>query len=470
MYKQPVMPAMLAMAALIAGCAVGPRYEAPQVAPIALASPEQARFAAEPSTAPWWSFFDDPALERLIAAALEHNHDVRQAYASLQGARAMYDERELDRYPAVTAQAAWRRGVQQQAMATGDPERKPFENFRAGFDAQWEIDLFGRLAHLAASAQAQADAARADLDRVRLAIAADVARYHYEYQGLQRRLDVARAQAESWRQTVRLVDASVRAGSGLREDLENARANLARSEAAIAPLWAASQETRYRLDVLLGRRPGETAAPADAGGQAPLVGRLPLGDVDALIRNRPDVVRAERLLAASTENEGAATADLYPRVSLGGFIGFFALRGGDLGGAARAFEVAPTVDWPAFRLGSARARLRAAHAQSTGAQARYEQTLLLAQEEVEGALTRLARQQERLAALARSAEHARAGLEIATRRYRAGAGPYLAVLENQRSYYQISQEATEAETASYVNAVALYKALGWGMGTDGGNS
>ena len=85
-------------------------------------------------------------------------------------------------------------------------------------------------------------------------------------------------------------------------------------------------------------------------------------------------------------------------------------------------------------------------------------------------MTRLARQQERLAALARSAEHARAGLEIATRRYRAGAGPYLAVLENQRSYYQISQEATEAETASYVNAVALYKALGWGMGTDGGNS
>jgi len=103
MYKQPVMPAMLAMAALIAGCAVGPRYEAPPVAPIALASPEQARFAAEPSTAPWWSFFDDPALERLIGAALEHNHDVRQAYASLQGARAMYDERELDRYPAVTA-------------------------------------------------------------------------------------------------------------------------------------------------------------------------------------------------------------------------------------------------------------------------------------------------------------------------------------------------------------------------------
>ncbi|MEK7944944.1 efflux transporter outer membrane subunit [Pigmentiphaga sp. YJ18] len=470
MYKQPVMPAMLAMAALIAGCAVGPRYEAPPVATITLASPEQARFAAESSTAPWWSFFDDPALERLIGAALEHNHDVRQAYASLQGARAMYDERELDRYPAVTAQAAGRRGVQQQAMATGDPARKPFESFRAGFDAQWEIDLFGRLAHLAASAQAQAEAARADLDRVRLAIAADVARYHYEYRGLQRRLDVARAQAESWRQTVRLVDASVRAGSGLREDLENARANLARSEAAIAPLWAASQEARYRLDVLLGRRPGETAVPADAGGQAPLVGRLPLGDVDALIRNRPDVVRAERLLAASTENEGAATADLYPRVSLGGFIGFFALRGGDLGGAARAFEVAPTVDWPAFRLGSARARLRAAQAQSIGAQARYEQTLLLAQEEVEGALTRLAHQQERLAALARSAAHARSGLEIATRRYRAGAGPYLAVLENQRSYYQISQEATEAETASYVNAVALYKALGWGVGAAGEKS
>jgi len=456
--------AVLAAVALAGGCAVGPRYAEPEVPKIELASAEKAQFSTvSVARSPWWSFFEDPELERLIGAALDGNHDVRQAYASLLAARAVFDERELDRYPAVTAQASYRRSIQQQATPGGDPERKPAETFRAGFDAQWEIDLFGRLAHLSRSAQANAEAAQAELDGMRLAIAADVARYHYEYLGLQRRLEVARAEAENWRRTVRLVQAGVEQGRGLREDLENARANLARSEAAIAPLLASAQETRYRLDVLLGRRPGETPVGQGMQRQAPLVGRLPLGDADFLIRRRPDVVRAERLLAASTEDVGAATADLYPRLSLGGFIGFFALRGGDLGSAARAFEVGPTVDWPAFRLGSARARLRASQARSAGASARYEQVLLQAQEEVERALTRLAREQERLAALAQSASHAQAALDIATRRYRLGAGPYLAVLENQRSYYQISQEAAQAETASYVNAVALYKALGWGM-------
>ena len=240
--------------------------------------------------------------------------------------------------------------------------------------------------------------------------------------------------------------------------------NLLRSEAAIPPLTTALESARYRLDVLRGEASGSGAPILDGGGAAPLAKNLPLGDVDRLILQRPDVVSAERQLAASTEDVGAATAELYPRLDLGGFIGFFALRSGDLGSASRAFELAPSVSWPAFRLGNVRARLRAVEAQSDAALARYQRSLLLAQEDVGNALNQLAEHQRRLVALVQSATHGANALEIANERYRAGAGSYLAVLENQRALYQIREELAQAETASFVNVIALYKALGWGSG------
>jgi multidrug efflux system outer membrane protein len=160
----------------------------------------------------------------------------------------------------------------------------------------------------------------------------------------------------------------------------------------------------------------------------------------------------------------APKTDLYPRLNLGGFIGFFALRGGDLGSASRAYELAPSVDWPAFRLGNVRARLRGSQAQAEGALARYQQSLLKAQEDVENALMRLAQDQTRLGTLLASAAHAEQAIDIASKRYRSGSGTYMAVLENQRAFFLIKKDVADAETASYLNAIALYKALGWGSG------
>lgn len=468
MKKYQAWIVILSAGTLLAGCAVGPQYAKPVTPPIALASKQTGEFNASVHLAPWWTFFDEQRLTQLISTALTHNHDIRQAQANLRSSRAVFDERSLDRLPTVTAQAGYQRGIAQQADANGKPERRLSETWRAGFDAQWEIDLFGRLNRLSQSAQARSEAAQAELDLIQLTIAADVARAYYEGQGLQRRLDVARAQAQSWRETLKLVQARVGLGSGSPEERENARANLLRSEAVIPPLAVALQQMRFRLDVLTGHRPGHTTVEANAPSPAPLARQLPLGDVDSLIRNRPDVVRAERMLAASTEDVGAATAELYPRLSLGGFIGFFALRGSDLGSASRAFEIAPSISWPALRLGSARARLHGSQALSDGALARYEQSLLQAQEDVEHAVTQLTQQQARLASLLQSATHGAAALNIAMKRYRAGSGNYMAVLENQRAMFEIRHELAQAETASYIHVIALYKALGWG--TDGSAS
>jgi multidrug efflux system outer membrane protein len=458
--------ATASLCAVLAGCAVGPRYATPEVPAITLASGENSQFsdaAPVPAPAPWWSFLDDAALAEAIERALAHNHDIRQAQANLRVSRALFDEQQLERTPAVTAQGGYQRGSEQRAGG-GAPQRSLSASWRAGFDVEWEIDLFGRLGHLAQSAQARADAAQADLALVRLTVAADVARHYYQGQGLQRRLALAQGQAESWRATLALLQSRLAAGNGALEAVESARAELARSEAALAPLATARDQAQFRLDVLTGQRPGHSPFAAQTLAPAPLARQLPLGDVDQLIRQRPDVVRAERLLAASTEDVGAATAELYPRLNLGAFVGFFALRGADAGLGTRAFALAPGISWPALRLGSARARLRGASALSEGALARYEQALLQAQEDVENAVTQLGRHQQQLGALLQSAAHAERALAIATRRYEAGAGSYLAVLENQRTLAALRQEAALAETASYLHVIALYKALGWGLG------
>lgn len=359
----------LAVGTGLAACSVGPDYQRPQSPPPRVASEHLGEFSGERREAPWWSFFDDPQLVRLVDQALARNHDIREARANLRSARALFDDRWLDQLPQVTSQAGYSRSIEQQLDYDGEPRRRLAESYRAGFDAQWEIDLFGRLGRLSDAALARAEAADADLRLVRLSIAADTARAYFEIQGYQRRLDVARAQVRSWRDTLELTRSSLQLGSGLPEDVENAQANLLRSEAAIPPLTTALESARYRLDVLRGEAPGSGAPILDGAAAAPLAKNLPLGDVDRLILQRPDVVSAERQLAASTEDVGAATAELYPRLDLGGFIGFFALRSGDLGSASRAFELAPSVSWPAFRLGNVRARLRAVEAQSDAAPA-----------------------------------------------------------------------------------------------------
>jgi len=463
---RPSRYAFSVLSLLLAGCAVSPAYVAPGTPKITLASPQQTQFKGADSSAsstPWWTFFDDAVLTQLITAALAHNLDIAQAQANLLAARAVFDERQLDRLPAVTGQAGWQRQLEQTTPDT----RSATAGTRIGLDAQWELDLFGRLGHISRSAQARAGAAQADLRQAQLVIAAEVARNYYQALGDQQHLALVQAQVDSWHATVTLVEARLAAGSGLPEERQNALANLARSEALLPPLQASLRQARYRLDVLSGQPPGATALALTVPAAAPLAGQLPLGDVNQLIRQRPDVVRAERLLAASSEDVGAATAELYPRLNLGGFIGLFALRGSSVFDAgARAFAIAPTISHPAFHLGSARARVRGTQAVAQGALARYEQAMLLAQEDVENAVTQLAENQTRLASLLQSARHGSAALQIASTRFQAGAGSYQAVLENQRALYDIRREALQSETASYTSAVALYQALGWGLNNE----
>ncbi|WP_165679762.1 TolC family protein, partial [Metapseudomonas otitidis] len=190
---------------------------------------------------------------------------------------------------------------------------------------------------------------------------------------------------------------------------------------------------------------------------------LPIGVPAELLRRRPDVAAAERRLAAATANVGVATADLFPRVSLSGFLGFTAGRGSQIGAsAARAWGVAPTISWAAFDLGSVRARLRGAEAEADGALASYEQQVLLALEESENAFSDYAKRQQRLVALVRQSEATRAAAEQAAVRYREGTVDFLVLLDAERERLAAEDAQAQAEVELYSGIVAIYKALGGG--------
>lgn len=459
--------AALALALVAAGCAVGPDYQKPQSAPVTLASPEQALFSNGQLQRDWWKQLQDPQLDRLIGLALERNHDIRIAQARLAESRAVLDEKGLDQLPTVTAGGRYERSLSQ-ANPGPEGERNLARSYRAGFDASWEIDLFGRLRRAAEGAAARSQAQAADLAQARIVVAAEVARNYFELRGAEQRLAVARANLRTQEDSLRVIQAMVSAGRGDEGDLASARAELATVQASVPQQAAARRLAQYRIAVLAGLRPAELGELDAARPQAPLAARLPIGDVGALLSRRPDVLAAERNMAAANADVGVATAELYPRIDLGGFLGFVALRGADFGNASsRAFSVSPGLSWPALHLPTALARKRAAQARSEGEVARYEQTVLRAVEELETALTGYGENQQRLGSLAQAAAQSGRAAELAQLRYKEGTTPYLTVLDAQRSLLRAQDAVAVAETASYTSLIALYKALGGGWQAPG---
>lgn len=455
--------ALLICSAWMTGCTVGPDYRATDEPAVQLTqSPDTALYSSTRVQQDWWRQFQDPQLDALIDQALSRNHDLRIAQARLLEARAVLDQRQLDQLPTVTASGAYSRSLSQ-----GNPgpsgERNLAKTYQAGLDAQWELDLFGRLQRLSQASSARAEAVAADLTQTRIVVTADVARHYFELRGAQRQLAVAQANLSNQEKTVALVQGRVDAGRGTADELASALAERARVQATLPSLQTRQALSHYRLAVLTGLRPSDLQALTDLQALPTLVTRLPIGQVSDLLRQRPDVASAERALAASNADIGAVTAELYPRIDLGGFLGFVALRGGDLGdSASRAFSVMPSVSWPALHLASVKARQREAQAREVGARARYEQVVLNAIEETEGALTTYSLAQQRVRSLAEAAAQSQRAARLAHARYEAGSAAYLVELEAQRTQLNAQDALTQAQTASYLSVVQVYKALGGG--------
>ena len=454
-------------AVVLAGCAVGPDYKASPAPSVVLQGAQDPAFNAESPVGQWWGQFDDPVLEGLVRDALVANHDLRIAMARVKEARAVFVEQRLDQAPHVTAGGDYDRRKQPD-LTTPDGERVLSESYSLGFDARWELDLFGRQRRAAEAARADLGAQQAGLADTQVTVAAEVARNYFELRGVQKRIEVAQHTLVNLRDTQQLTQTRWELGGGSELDVQSSRARLKAIEADIPLLEVAQAQYRHRLAVLVGRQPNaldELLVPRPTPAYARA---LPLGDTAELLRQRPDVRQAERELAAATARVGVATADLFPRISLSGFVGFLS---GDVGSltssASKAWSVTPSISWAAFDFGTVKARLRASEAQADGALAQYEQSVLLALEDTENALTGYARQQARLAIVAEQAEAAGKAEALAEIRYREGSEDFLTLLDAQRTQLQADDALADAQAQVNVGVVAVYKALGGFRGPGG---
>jgi multidrug efflux system outer membrane protein len=456
------------MALGLGACAVGPEYRTPDAAAPQFHNADASHFARAQIEAAWWQEFGDPVLDDLIARALANDLDLHIAAARLREARAIFHDQRLDRLPTIGSHAAFdRRKAQVPGFGpAGSDARIESETWDAGFDAFWEIDLYGRVRNQVEAARADADAAEANLHAAQVSVAAEVARNYFELRGAERRYDVAIANRDNQQETVRITRVRYELGRGTELDLASARARLAATEATLPPLIQAQRAAEHRLAVLLGRAPGSLEI---EGGQSrdavsdSLLEPLAIGEPETLMRRRPDIHSAERQLAAATARIGVATADLFPQLSVSGFLGFITGEASQLGeSASEAWSVTPTLSWAAFDLGSVRARLRAAEARADGALAFYEQTVLRALEETENAFVGYSQNQRRLAALALQAAASGRAAELARIRYREGAIDFLRLLDAERTLLEAEDAVAVAKTELNTSVVAIYKALGGG--------
>jgi outer membrane protein, multidrug efflux system len=450
---------VMTLAAALAGCAVRRPYAPPAVAPAVLPAIDPALVSGQPYDPRWWAQFDDPVLDALVAQALDSNHDVRIALARVDQARAIFDDSRSELAPRVTAGAAVER--REQAIPGFSDERRTVNTYRAGFDAIWELDVFGRVRSTIDAAAASAGSFEATLDDIRVSVVADVARHYFQIRGLQQQLAVADRSLANQRETLRLTTVRRDAGIGEEQDVASATARVAAIEASVPPLRAGIAERQHRLAVLTGIRPDLLRADLSPRSYPPVRRALSIGDPDALLRRRPDVRAAERRLAAATAREGVAVAAQFPRITLSGFLGLLTGRGNLFARSdSAAWAVAPALSWAAFDLGSARARVRGAAAGTREAEASFEQVVLLALEETDNALVRYHEEQQRLVRLVEQARESARAAGIARVRYKEGATDFLELLDAERTELQAQDAVARAESEVYTGVVAVYKALG----------
>lgn len=451
---------------LLSGCAVGPDHHTPKTEVAAVfANARQPGLSAAPVHTRWWQGFKDRKLEWLVERAVAGNPDLRIAGARLREARALWDETAFDRYPTVTAAAAYTEQQRSTAALQGfRGVQRDLDIFRGGFDAFWELDFFGRVRRSVEARSAEAEASEAGLHDVLVSLLAEVARNYFELRGAQSQLAVARRNAENQRQTLELTVALLDGGRGTTFDTARARAQLEATLATVPPLETAIRRAMHRLAVLTGSRPEALVTTLERPEPMPAAPTLvTLGRPEDLLRRRPDIRAAERRLAAATASIGVATADLFPRVT---FVGSIALEGrtfaGMFGGGSDAYSFGPQIRWAALDIGRVRTRIRQADARAEASLAEYELTVLRALEETENALVELSRQQARRDSLKTSSEASEEAARLARERFEDGAADFLAVLDAERTMLQAQDRLARSETDTATALVALYKALGGG--------
>lgn len=466
--RWPALTAVLLTSTLLTACAVGPEYSRPTT----VASDADWAQPIETGSAPanlaqWWSTLDDPVLKRLVDTALAQNLDLRQATARIDEARALRDWVAGTQLPEVSLGASVNRRRQSangplpiDSMPGVDTHQTIYD---AGFDAAWEIDVFGGKQRALESASAKLEAAQAEAQGVRMRIIAEVARAWFSSVGAVQELRTQQATVASLEQTLELVWQRVAIGDAAAADVDTIYAQLAAAKAALPDIQARQRAAVLSLGVLLGQTPEQELALLEVQPTKITLLLIPVGERADILRRRPDILAAERNLAASSAEIGVATAELFPKLSIGLSGGFQALSTGNwFDASSRRSSVLPLISWRLFDGGRVRAEIRASEAVEQQAALGYEQAVLAALADAERALSDYQAGLSSLQLRTEALDASRSSYAHAQSRYAAGDIALVELLAIERVWHEAESASTRAHTAAAVQLVALYKALGGG--------
>ncbi|HEY8750956.1 MAG TPA: efflux transporter outer membrane subunit [Tepidisphaeraceae bacterium] len=510
----------------LSGCTVGPNYTPPtfkpapafsEIPPAATTQPSRAN--AQPiEITEWWATFHDPELTSLIRKAVKSNLNLKQAESRIRSARWSQVIAGSGQYPTANLGAGYlgargSKNVTFPLSAFGAPSKSAPKKassslelggsgasagaggaaagagggggatgaplsplgggglpgvetniYQAGFDASWEIDIFGGIRRTVEASNADYEASIEDRRDVYVSLLAEVARNYVEVRQFQNEIRIAQENLKSQRDSLALTEERFHAGVTTQLDVSRAQAQVASTAASIPSLDAQMHQTIHRLSVLLGEQPSALLEELTRPGVIPSVPDVvPVGVPTDLLRRRPDIRRAERQLASATARVGSATADLYPKLTLVGTFGFDASKFSHVANyASRYWSIGPGISWPIFNAGRIRANIQTYNENQQQALTAYEQTVLQAMQDVEDALVAYSREQMRRQALNESVSANRQSVDLATQQYKQGVADFLTVLEAQRSLYAAQDALAQSDAQIASDLVALYKAMGGG--------
>jgi NodT family efflux transporter outer membrane factor (OMF) lipoprotein len=495
-------------AAALGGCTVGPNFVAPKPSAQLGFWPAPKPVGAQGGTAVsvtvpdpidphWWTLFNDPEMTALEGRLATGNLDIAVYVQRLSQSRAQLGVARADEMPTLEADGSYTRerpssrGVlslfsgsagesfgSQGSVANGlggtvgafptPTTIPPFNLWQYGFDASWEIDLWGH-------ARREVEAAKADLQSAQeggrnalVSAEAELARDYIQLRGVQQQIAITRSDLSAFSSTLHLTQDRARAGLSTTLDVSNSTAQLASAQADLPALLTQQVQALNALCLLLGEQPGALDAElAQAGAVPPVPPVVPVGLPSELARRRPDIRAAEAQLHAATAEIGVAVADFFPKIQLSGSIGLQALQAKDLGNwSARQYGGGPTISLPIFEGGRLRATLELRRAQQREAAISYRRTVLAAFGDVSNALTSYDQELARRAQLQMAVDANERAVVLSTQRYRQGLSSFIDVLDAQRQQLATQQQLVDSTTTVSTDLVALYKALGGGWNSD----
>jgi NodT family efflux transporter outer membrane factor (OMF) lipoprotein len=469
----------VAAALALAGCTVGPDYHgAPQVAPVAAQAgafnrAPQGTVSTAPVAASWWLALNDPQLNALIDSALKNSPDLHAAEARVRQARAGLAGQQSNELPKSSADVAYLRtrspdlGALEGGSGSSSSGGAPIGFYLAGFDASWEIDIFGGTRRAIEAASAEADASQADLADAHVQLAAEIAQAYVSLRDQQQRVIIGRESADLEARILTLTEQRRSRGVASDLDVERIRSQVENTRASIIPLDAQVAESLDELAVLTGREPGALDSELAAPKVLPMLpATVAVGDPARLLRQRPDIRAAERRLASQNAQIGEHVADWFPKVTLFGDLSFSASDPGHLLRKSNyTWLGAPYLQWNILDFGRTRASVGQAKAGRDEAEAKYESTVLAALKDADVALSRYGHERDNAMSLREVENSATHAAVLTEQRYRAGTTTALDWLDTERTRYSAEQNRIQSDAQLIKDYVALQKSLGLGWET-----